>query len=167
MDLNHYPIVWPQLIPALEAALPEYEQATANMADFKKRYTSMKNKVKRTVKYVADMDEATREQYEHWTLQFVQLAENKFIPIDKKLKRFCGARDCKTSLKLPKASKPMEPNVTVWHIQRLSAYLYNMNSLLREVDDMLRIAKKHLSNVDHIKKQIILSRKCGLLKPHP
>jgi hypothetical protein len=61
----------------------------------------------------------------------------------------------------------MEPNVTVWHIQRLSAYLYNMNSLLREVDDMLRIAKKHLSNVDHIKKQIILSRKCGLLKPHP
>ena len=60
MNPNDFPRVWPDLIPQLETALARHEEAVAKMADFKKRYTSVKNKVKRIEKYLVTMDEEDR-----------------------------------------------------------------------------------------------------------
>ncbi|MBI1287008.1 MAG: hypothetical protein GC178_05455 [Flavobacteriales bacterium] len=154
MDLNHYPNIWPDLLPVLEAALQKHEEATAKMADFRKKYTSVKNKAKRVEKYLVTMDEEMRKYHELYMLDCLRLAENKFALIDKKLKRFKQHEQlyCNQSLKLLKGSRAMEPNTTHWHIQRISTYLYRSNELIRDVSDMLRIAKGHLDKVDHIKK---------------
>lgn len=154
MDLNQYPNVWPNLLPALEVALLRHEEATANMADFKKSYTSVKNKVKRIEKYLVAMDEQDSKLYEMAMMNNVRLAENKFALIDKKLNRYKEReqRECNTSLKLLKGSPAMEPSNTQWHIQKMAHYAYVLNGLIRELSDMLRIAKGHLDKVDDMKK---------------
>jgi len=153
-----------ELIPAAEAAVLNYEEALRTMADFKKKYTSVKNKAKRIEKYLATLDEADSNLYGYSMVNNVRLAENKFILIDKKLNRFKGdERFCRKSLKLLKGIEVMERSTTVWHIQHLSAHLGNVNSLVREVADMLRIANGHLTKVYDHKKFIARIRKRGRL----
>lgn len=161
MDLNHYPNVWPDLLPALEAALQKHEEAVAKMAEFRKKYTSVRNKAKRVEKYLVTMDEEYRKYYEHYMLDCVRLAENKFILINKKLKRFKEHEEkyCNQSLRLLRGSPAMEPRNTQGHIQRISTYLYRSNELIRDVSDMLRIAKGHLDKVDDMKKRLAKYRK--------
>lgn len=157
MNLQDYPSVPPEWIPALEAALLRYEEATARMADFKKEYASVKAKVRRLEKHMAAMDEAT---HSHWIMSMahdVQLAVNKFALIDKKVERFMNEREryCKSSLKALRSSEPMEPNLPRWHIEQINFYYTGTNDLLHDVLDMLRIAKGHLAKVDSAKKSIV------------
>lgn len=161
MNLNHFPNVWPNLQPALEAALQKHEEAVANMADFKKKYTSVKNKAKRIEKSLITMDEEARKHHEYIILDCLRLAENKFALINKKLNRFRQHEQlyCNRSLKLLKGSRAMEPNTTQWHIQGVSHYASSVNRLLREVTDMLRIAKGHLDKVDQMKKYLAQIRR--------
>ena len=100
------------------------------------------------------MDERTSEYYGYSLLDRVRLAENKFVLIDKKLKQYHSydASSCKASLRLLKAPKAMDPNQIVWYIRRVADHHDVVNSLLRSVDDMLRIATGHLKQVDESKK---------------
>ncbi|MCF8277914.1 MAG: hypothetical protein K9J17_14365 [Flavobacteriales bacterium] len=166
MDTTGYPRVWPQLIPALEAALQRHEQASINFAAFKKSYASAKNKVKRTEKYLSTLDEDSQKWYGYGILKPTRLAKNKLILIDKKLKRFRAheERYCKASLKVLRAPVGMEPNMTTWHIQRVADYPYAVSYLLSTVNDMLRIANRHLTNVDDAKKRLVMARKRGWIK---
>ncbi len=151
-----YPRVWPELLPALEAALISYEQGVTKLAEFKKKYTSVKNKLKRLEKHVAQLDEAADYGMTSSLLNNGRLAENKFMLIDKKLKDFHAhrGRSSTDSLQDLKSSKAMEPNLTAWHIGHVAYYFSNVNSLLYEVGDMLRIAKDHLEKVEKHKKFI-------------
>lgn len=155
MNVNQFPRVWPDQVPALEAALLKHEEAVAKMAEFKKKLTSVKNKAKRVEQYVATMDEEAAKYYELAMLGCVRLAENKFILINKKLKRLKENQEksCKQSLRLLKKSG-MEPSATRWHIHRVASYNQEADWVLREVGDMLRIAKGHLRKVDDYKKSI-------------
>jgi hypothetical protein len=161
METNHYQSVPPQLIPALEAALLKYEEAMAKLADFKKQYSSVKNKAKRAEQYIANLDEEGRRYHELSMTQTVQYAENKFILINKKLQRFKeqDQKSLKQTLKQLKGTTPLEPNTAQWHIQQVTYYSSKLNDLLREVEDMLRIAKGHLRKMDDLKKTIARYRK--------
>jgi len=149
------------MLPRLEAALLRYEEGVANMKDFKKKYTAVKNKAKRIEKYLVTADEETRKYYEYSILDKLRLAENKFILINKKLKRFKDHEQkyCKQSLKLLKGSAAMDLNTTRWHIQGIAIYNQKVDSLLREIEDMLRIAKGHLARVDEMKKYLAQVRR--------
>jgi hypothetical protein len=164
METNHYLSAWPDMIPALEAALLRYEEGVANMADFEKKYTSVKNKMKRIEKYMVSMDEESQKWYQSSMLNTVRLAENKFNLINKKLARFKEQekRSCKASLKQLKGASIMERNMTVWHIARVSAYLQHVDRLLYGVADMLRIAKGHLDKVSQSKKYLAKVRRRGM-----
>lgn len=155
METNHYPSISPSMLPALENAMLKYEEATAKLAGFKKQYTSVKNKAKRAEKYIANLDEDSRS-YEIFMTQTVQYAENKFILINKKLKRFKeqDQKSLKQTLKQLKGTTPLEPNTAQWHIQQVTYYSSKLNNLLHEVEDMLRIAKGHLRKMDDMKKSI-------------
>jgi hypothetical protein len=165
MDLNHYPNVWPNLQPTLEAALLQHEEAVAKLAAFKKQYTSVKSKAKRVEKFVATLDEETFKYYQLHMLNCVRLAENKFALIDKKWNRFkkYEQRSCDASLRSLKG-RFMEPNMTQWHIQHVSGYARTANELLREVGNMLRIAKDHLHKVDDMKKS--MKKYLGFRRPN-
>ncbi|MBP9151908.1 MAG: hypothetical protein KBF73_06465 [Flavobacteriales bacterium] len=153
---DKYPRVWPELIPALEAALLKYEEAEVKLAEFKKKYTSVKNKLKRLEKHVAQLDEAADRGVTSSLLNNGRLAENKFNLIDKKLKDFHAHRGrySKSSLKVLQSSKATEPSTTRWHISHVGGHLNNVDSLLYVVADMLRIAKDHLEKVENHKKFI-------------
>lgn len=161
MNPNDFPRVWPDLIPSLQAALLKYEEGVANMAEFKKKYTSVKRKAKRVEKYLVSADEETRKYYEFSILDKLRLTENKFALIDKKLKRFKEHEQkyCNQSLKLLKGPTAMDPNNTRWHIQKVAAYPGHVNGLIRDIDDMLRIAKEHLTRVDEMKKYLAQLRR--------
>lgn len=154
MNPNDFPRVWPDLLPSLETALLRYEEGVAKMKEFKKKYTAVKNKAKRIEKYLVTADEETRKYYEYSILDKLRLAENKFALINKKLKRFKEHEQkyCNQSLRLLKGPAAMDPNTTRWHIRGVAAYSQNVDSLLREIEDMLRIAKGHLTRVDEMKK---------------
>lgn len=162
MDLNHYPNVWPNLQPALGAALLQHEEAVAKLAAFKKQYTSVKNKAKRVEKFVATLDEETFKYYQLHMLNCIRLAENKFALIDKKWNRL-KEYSCDASLRSLKGPA-MEPHMTQWHIQHVSGYARKANELLREVGNMLRIAKDHLHKVDDMKKS--MKKYLGFKRPH-
>ncbi|MCB0754134.1 MAG: hypothetical protein H6603_01110 [Flavobacteriales bacterium] len=166
METTIYQSVPPQLIPALEAALLKHEEAVAKLADFKKQYTSVKNKAKRAEKYIANLEEEEgRRLHEITMTQTVQYAENKFILINKKLNRFKeqDEKSLRRTFKQLKGTTPLEPHTAEWHIQGLTYHTSNLNDMLREVADMLRIAKGHLRKIDDMKKSIARYRK--LRKP--
>lgn len=156
MDANRYPAIWPNMIPAFEAALQKHEESVAKLAEFKKRYTSVKNKAKRIETSLIKREEEFVISAEYMVTDCLRLAENKFILINKKLKYFKEheEKSCKKSLKLLKGSVAIEPGSTQWHIQQVSYYNYKANDLIHEVSDMLRIAKGHLIKVDDFKKFI-------------
>jgi hypothetical protein len=161
INLQDYPRVWPELLPALEVALVKHAEAQAKMADFKKKYTSVKAKVKRLEKDMAAMDEAKEGHYIRNMGYDVQLAVNKFILIDKKLKRYANEseRNSKNSIKALRSSKTFEPQQTRWHIGHIEGLHHQTDWLLREVADMLRIAKGHLGKVDAAKKTMAKHKK--------
>jgi hypothetical protein len=165
MHPNDFPQVWPNMIPALEAALLRYEEGAAKMADFRKKYTSVKNKAKRIDRSFTSMDEESRKWFQFTIPHSLRLAENKFILINKKLKRFKQEEEhsCKTSIKKLKGSLAMEANMTEWHIQRVSGHLGKVDWLLYEVEDALRIAKGHLDKVDGLKRTMARYRREGRL----
>gem|GEM_PF-1824663 len=155
INLQDYPRVLPEYFPALQVALGKRAEAEAKMADFKKKYASVKNKVKRLEKEMAAMDEAKEASWIRNMGYDVQLAVNKFILIDKKLKRFHEReRYGKTALKTLRSPKGFDPSQTRWYIDHVGGSLRNTNELLREVLDMLRIAKGHLAKVDATKKSM-------------
>ncbi len=161
INLQDYPRVWPELLPALEVALVKHAEAQAKLADFKKKYTSVKAKVKRLNKEIAAMEGQAQTYFKSNMEYNVQLAVNKFILIDKKVKRYHSERErySKASLKALRSSKVFEPRNTQWHIGHVGGALNDIDSLLREVLDMLRIAKGHLAKVDDAKKSIAKHRK--------
>ncbi len=137
-----------------EEAYLAYEQGVARMAEFRKKYNSVKNKAKRTEKYLVTMDEEHRRMSEHFIYNNVRLAENKFILINKKLKRFKNEeeRQCKKGLKALKNTNGMSPTTIHWYMSGVWRYLEKQRYLLAEWYDMLRIAKGHLQKVDdHMK----------------
>ena len=161
MNPNQYPNVWPDMVPALEAALLRHQEAVAQMADFKKKYASVKNKAKRTQQFLMSLDEENRKWYELGIRGNVRLAENKLALISKKLRGFKQheERSFRTSLKALKGSIAMNPNSTQWHIQQISGHAQKVNWLLHEVADMLRIAKGHLDKATSHKKFVTQVRK--------
>ena len=164
MDTKDYPHVWPNLLPALEAALLKREEGVAKLADFKKKFNSAKNKAKRIEKSVATMNEEERQSTEYFLLNCVRLAENKFILISKKLKQFKehGDKYCVQSIKVLKSNIGMEPHQTQWYIQSVASYAQEVDSLLRDVAEMLRITKGHLKKVDDHKKYVAKLRRLRL-----
>ncbi len=160
MNLHDYPHVWPKMIPQLESALLRHEEALTKMANFKKKYTSVKNKAKRIEKYLVNADQETKRYLELSSLNYLRYAENKFTLVNKKLKRFREheVKSCDRSLRLLKGPT-LDPNITQWHIKNVSAHLHHVNSLLHEVSDMVRIAKGHLTKVDDMKKYLAQVRR--------
>jgi hypothetical protein len=153
LDFPHVPS---DLMPALEAALGRHDGAKAKLADFKKEYNAVKAKVKRLEKEMAAMDLVEDRFLFNFMNNTVQLAVNKFVPIDKKLMRFQQEpeRYCKDSLKALRSSNGMERNMTAWHIDGLYRFGHRTDDLLHIVSDMLRIAKWHLKKVDDHKKYV-------------
>jgi len=117
--------------------------------------------VKRLEKDLAAMDEAKEGSYIRMMGYDIELAIKKFVLIDKKLKRFQNEseRYSNTALKTLRSSKGFDPHNTRWHIDHVGGILYSTGSVLREVLDMLRIAKGHLAKVDATKKSMAKNRK--------
>lgn len=152
--------VLPEYYPALQVALDKHAEAQAKMADFKKKYTSVKNKVKRLEKDMAAMDEAKEGSYIRHMGYDIELAIKKFVLIDKKLKRFKNERErySNKALRTLRSPKGFDPYQTRWHMDHVGGMLSATDQLLREVLDMLRIAKGHLAKVDATKKLVAKNR---------
>jgi hypothetical protein len=156
MNPTEFRYVAPHLLPALEAALDSRAATKARLADFKKKYSAVKAKVKRLEKEMAAMD-PEKHRYEILVIvDNVRLAVNKFVLIDKKLKQFQQEpeRSFRTSLRALQSGEVLEPNMVVWHIGHVQRITSATNNLLSVVLDMLRIAKGHLKKVDDHKKYL-------------
>jgi hypothetical protein len=156
MNPTEFRYVAPHLLPALEAALDSRAAAKARLADFKKKYSAVKAKVKRLEKEMASMD-PEKHRYEILVIvDNVRLAVNKFVLIDKKLKQFQQGpeRNFRTTLRALQSGEVLDPNMAVWYIRSVEHSVYATNDLLSVVLDMLRIAKGHLKKVDDHKKYL-------------
>jgi hypothetical protein len=140
----------------LEEALAKQAEAQAKLADFMKRYRSVKAKVNRLIKEFASTEEETYRSSIHHMTYDVQLAANKFVLIDKKLKNFKrdDEHSCKDALKTLRSPKGFDAYQTTWYIGRVAFLLQRTDSLLFDINDKLRIAKGHLDKVDKHKKYL-------------
>ena len=154
IDPRKFPSVQPQYHPALEVALENRAKAKEKMADFRKQYRSAKAKVKRLVKEMAAMDEEKQRSTILDISYKVQLAENKFVLMDKKLKRYADVDEkyCKDAFARLASRERLSESTTVWLLTNADAILPSTESMLFDVLDMLRIAKGHLVKVDEGKK---------------
>jgi hypothetical protein len=154
--------VLPEYYPALQVALDKHAEAQAKMADFKKKYTSVKNKVKRLEKDMAAMDEAKEGSYIRHMGYDIELAIKKFVLIDKKLKRFKNERERNSKNSIRSAALIQNIRAAT-RLVGISVHIEGLHHqtdwLLREVLDMLRIAKGHLAKVDAAKKLTMAKHK--------
>lgn len=135
-----------------------HEEGCAKLADFNKRYASAKAKVRRLKKELEAMEKVAPAHHLYSISNYVRLAVNKFVLIDKRLKKHRTQRvpNVKRAIKALRASTWLEPNMITWHIGALRGSYRDSAQLVSEVQELLRITNGHLSKVGDTKK--ILAR---------
>ena len=145
---NPSELLKPEQWQLLTELLLKRDKAQMRMDKLKKGFAGLKTKVKRFEKRLAALNEEKSRSLILTATQTMQLAINKYVPIEKKTDL------CKAALKtLDKMLKDMQsalvnPYHIPWTFEQISYWHHNFTDAMTIAENELRIAKDHLKKID-------------------
>lgn len=133
----------------LDQVLDNFETALLGLAELKKRYSNVKNNIKRIEKKMVVFTDQLGEDAStmRWVEREIVSIEKKYIPIDKAIKRFeQNVRAFKELLKrrdLFMSSQIADRN----RFSALSHYVYDCNDCIRRAEHDIEITKRYFKNI--------------------